>query len=96
MTYPAVGRRSFVLARRHGSHRFCRFGAIGAIGPAPAAPIAAPVLYASRRWQAIGPSAVTDLDRLVKSGEGDLAGFVLSDPRAHWIGYAEHLVRGLG
>jgi dipeptidyl aminopeptidase/acylaminoacyl peptidase len=59
------------------------------LDPMTRTPLAAPVIHTGRRWLAIDPTAAGDLDRLVKSGEGELTAFGVSDDRAHWVGYAE-------
>jgi len=59
------------------------------LDPVSCAPIAAPVVYGKRRWQAIDQAAAADLDRLVASGEGELGWFSVSNDRSSWVGYAE-------
>lgn len=59
------------------------------LDPMTCRPIAAPVVYTARRWQAIETEAVADVDRMVASGEGDLGWFGMSNDRANWVGYAE-------
>ena len=59
------------------------------LDPVSCVPIAAPVVYERRRWQALDQSAAADVERLVASGEGELAWFGVSNDRSSWVGYAE-------
>ena len=59
------------------------------LDPVSRMPIAAPVVYTKRRWQMLDPAAAADLERVVESGEGELAGLGISDDRSSWVGYAE-------
>ena len=59
------------------------------LDPVSRVPIAAPVVYTKRRWQMLDPAAAADLERVVESGEGELAGLGMSDDRSSWVGYAE-------
>ena len=59
------------------------------LDPVSCVPIAAPVVYATRRWQTLDQTAAADLDRLVGSGEGELGSFGMSHDRSSWVGYAE-------
>lgn len=59
------------------------------LDPLTCRPIAAPVVYTARRWQAIETATAADVDRMAASGEGDLGWFGMSNDRANWVGYAE-------
>ena len=59
------------------------------LDPVSCRPIAAPVVYERRRWSAIDPSAVPDLDRIELAGEGELNWFGMSDDRKTWVAFVE-------
>jgi dipeptidyl aminopeptidase/acylaminoacyl peptidase len=59
------------------------------LDPVSCRPIAAPIVYERRRWSAVDPSAVPDLDRLKSAGEGELGWFGMSDDRKTWIAFVE-------
>ncbi len=59
------------------------------LDPVSRVPIAAPAVYTKRRWQTLDPAASGDLERMVTSGEGELAWFGTSNDRGNWIGYVE-------
>ncbi len=59
------------------------------LDPVTCRPIAAPLVYGRRRWSAVDPSFVPDLDRLKATRQGELAWFGLSDDRKTWIGYID-------
>jgi len=59
------------------------------LDPVSCRPVAAPVVYGRRRWSAVDPSAVPDLDRIESAGEGELNWFGMSDDRKTWIAFVE-------
>jgi dipeptidyl aminopeptidase/acylaminoacyl peptidase len=59
------------------------------LDPVSCRPIAAPVVYERRRWKAVDPAAVPDLDRIESAGEGELNWFGMSDDRKTWIAFVE-------
>jgi dipeptidyl aminopeptidase/acylaminoacyl peptidase len=59
------------------------------LDPVSCRPIAAPIVYERRRWSAIDPSAVPDLDRIELAGEGELNWFGMSDDRKTWVAFVE-------
>ena len=59
------------------------------LDPVSCRPIAAPIVYEHRRWAAVDPSAVPDLDIITSAGRGELGGFSLSDDRRTWVAFVE-------
>lgn len=59
------------------------------IDPVSAKPLAVPVVYTRRRWQAVDPAISADLDFIRASSEGDLGWFGMSNDRRQWVAYTE-------
>jgi dipeptidyl aminopeptidase/acylaminoacyl peptidase len=59
------------------------------LDPVSCRPLAAPVVYGTRRWQVLDQTVAPEFDRLVASGEGEIGGFAASNDRSSWIAYAE-------
>ena len=59
------------------------------LDPVSCRPIAVPVVYERRRWLAIDPSAVADLDLIKSAGQGELGWFGTSDDRKTWVAFVE-------
>ena len=59
------------------------------LDPVSCRPIAVPVVYERRRWYAIDPSAVADLDIVKSAGQAELGWFGTSDDRKTWVAFVE-------
>src|SRR5262249_55859835 len=59
------------------------------LDPVTGRPVAVPIVYERRRWRAVDPSAVADLDIIKSAGQGELGWFGMSDDRKTWIAFVE-------